>query len=282
KMTKNFLAKKSWHTGSIKHMEKVWKAEQVAGEEQAKIDALKKELAEEQRLYELKRMADEANGRKVDRIEWMYTIKKGPTTDEYLMGQAVKTDDSDKQEMEALTKQPGSLFVRGQVSVSMDQAAKVKEDPMLAIELQRQNARKEFLSNPVQMKKVKENSEVRSLLKKMKKMKKQEKKEKKERKRAEKEERGEKRKRSESPERKEREADHLPEEKTEKRERDRDPLPEEKTERREREADHLPEEKTEKKEREADHLLEEKGEGREGREQEQGSQNRGQERQERR
>jgi len=191
-MTKNFLAKKSWHTGSLKHMEKVWKAEQVATEEQAKIDALKKELAEEQRLYELKRLADEAKGRKSDRIEWMYTIKKGPSADEYLMGKAVKTEDTDKQEIEKSAKQPGALFSGGAgTNNGADAAAKVREDPMLAIELQRAAAMKELLNNPVQMKKIKDQ------LKKEKRSKK-EKKEKKERKETKRRDRS--RSRSRSPE----------------------------------------------------------------------------------
>ena len=86
-MNKNFLSKKSWHTGSLKHIEKVWKAEQKDSEERKKTELLKRELAEENRMYELKKMAEVASGKpQIEKVDWMYAIKKGPSAVEYLTG----------------------------------------------------------------------------------------------------------------------------------------------------------------------------------------------------
>jgi len=59
-MNKNFLSKKSWHTGSLKHIEKVWKAEQRNEEEQRKLKELKKQLEQERDLRKLQEIKDES------------------------------------------------------------------------------------------------------------------------------------------------------------------------------------------------------------------------------
>ncbi len=62
--SKNFLAKKSWHTGALHHMEKVWKAEQRTQDEERKMLELKRQLAEEQKILDLKKLQEEATGKK--------------------------------------------------------------------------------------------------------------------------------------------------------------------------------------------------------------------------
>jgi len=52
--------KKSWHTQTYRVMEKVWKAEQAAQEEQKKAEQLRKELAEERQMEEMRRMQEAA------------------------------------------------------------------------------------------------------------------------------------------------------------------------------------------------------------------------------
>jgi len=59
-MNKNFLSKKSWHTGSLKHIEKVWKAEQRNEEEQRKLKELKKQLEQERDLRKLQEIKAES------------------------------------------------------------------------------------------------------------------------------------------------------------------------------------------------------------------------------
>jgi len=174
-MNKNFLSKKSWHTGSIKHMEKVWKAEQRDTDEKKKMELLKRELAEEQRRFELRQMAEVATGKPViEKVDWMYAVKKGPSTEEYLTGTAVRQQEEER-ELEQLAKKPGALWLH-QTNPQQDAAAKVRDDPLLAIKMQEQKSLKKILDNPMQMKKIKESKDVKKMLKRLKKLKKKEKK----------------------------------------------------------------------------------------------------------
>lgn len=61
-MNKGYLSKKSWHTGSLRHIEKVWKAEQRATEEGKRIAELRKELEEERELQQLRSMHQQSTG----------------------------------------------------------------------------------------------------------------------------------------------------------------------------------------------------------------------------
>eukprot|EP01119_Soliformovum_irregulare_P005758 TRINITY_DN17513_c0_g1_i1.p1 TRINITY_DN17513_c0_g1~~TRINITY_DN17513_c0_g1_i1.p1 ORF type:complete len:381 (-),score=93.02 TRINITY_DN17513_c0_g1_i1:68-1210(-) len=173
-MNKNFLSKKSWHTGSIKHIEKVWKAEQRHETEQKAISIWKKEKDEENRRYEMKKLSEMASGRDPqDKVDWMYTVRKGPTDDQYLTG-ASKLEE--EKELDALVKQPGSLFMNREVRMN-DYVLKVKDDPLLAIKQRQQASVKQIMANPLEMKKIKESKEVRKALKKLeKKVKKEERK----------------------------------------------------------------------------------------------------------
>lgn len=139
-MNKNFLSKKSWHTSSLKNIEKVWVAEKKYKDEESKMTILKKELEEERKIMELKNIQKEATGKPfVQRLEWMYTIKKGPTTEEYLMGKPIVPSEQDK-ELDQLTKKPGSLWANNNnnINPAQDTASKIKDDPLLTIKKQEQ------------------------------------------------------------------------------------------------------------------------------------------------
>jgi len=87
-MNKNFLSKKSWHTGSLKNIENVWKAEQRAADEARKIEQIKRELAEQEQILDLRKRLAESQGRRMDRLDWMYegSLRRDPTVDDYLLG----------------------------------------------------------------------------------------------------------------------------------------------------------------------------------------------------
>lgn len=55
-----FLNKKGWHTGSLRNLEKVWKAEQKDVEEKKKLDELKKQIASDREAEELQRLREQA------------------------------------------------------------------------------------------------------------------------------------------------------------------------------------------------------------------------------
>jgi len=156
-------------------MEKVWKAEQRHDEEDRKTHELKRELASERRIMELQQIQQEATGQKrTDKLDWMYSLKKGPSAEEYLTGTACREQQEDK-ELEQLANKPGALWLAGPVNATVDVANKVRDDPLLMMKQAQHGALKEILNNPVKMKKIKESKEMKKLLKKQKKEKKEKK-----------------------------------------------------------------------------------------------------------
>src|SRR5687767_7061848 len=88
----SFLNQKSWHQGVFKVVEKVWMAEQAAAEEQKKIDTLRKEMDEERRIEELRKLQHDAGlltKSQLERLDWMY------------VGQGVLKEQETKKEQEA-------------------------------------------------------------------------------------------------------------------------------------------------------------------------------------
>lgn len=55
-----FLNKKHFHTGSIRNVEEVWKREQKAAREEARLEELQKQIAQERQLEELEHLAERA------------------------------------------------------------------------------------------------------------------------------------------------------------------------------------------------------------------------------
>ncbi|MCO5588258.1 hypothetical protein L7F22_042213 [Adiantum nelumboides] len=73
----SFLSKKSWHTGLQSNQEAVWKAEKAALEERKKLDELRKERERERELQELERLNEESggrNGKRQEKVDWMYQV----------------------------------------------------------------------------------------------------------------------------------------------------------------------------------------------------------------
>ena len=56
--------KKSWHTSTLRNVEKVWLAEQKAVEEKKKTEVLKKELEQERQREELRKLHEDTIGAK--------------------------------------------------------------------------------------------------------------------------------------------------------------------------------------------------------------------------
>lgn len=54
----SFLGKKSWHVGSLKMQEKVWKKEEEAAREKKRIEEMKRNIQEEREKTELIRQAN--------------------------------------------------------------------------------------------------------------------------------------------------------------------------------------------------------------------------------
>jgi hypothetical protein len=71
-----FLNKKSWHVNTRKNEEKVWLREQAAQKEAARVAELQKQLTEERKLEEIRRLQRESGNGEVSQsapqIDWMY------------------------------------------------------------------------------------------------------------------------------------------------------------------------------------------------------------------
>ncbi|XP_024145234.1 pre-mRNA-splicing factor CWC25 homolog [Oryzias melastigma] len=157
--------KKSWHPQTMKNIERVWKAEQKYEAERKKIEELQKELKEERAREEITRFAEEAGAikKKDDRLDWMYQGPAGHISrDEYLLGRPIDkqiTDQYAEPESGPSAETgllPGSIFSSNTPASTLDLAAKIREDPLFEIRKREQDKKREVLTNPVKMKKIKE------------------------------------------------------------------------------------------------------------------------------
>jgi hypothetical protein len=152
--------KKSWHPVLMKNQQRVWQEEQKALEERKKTELLLKERAEERQILELQRLQEASGGpRKLEKVDWMYA---GPssghngTTEEqesYLLGKR-RVDGLLKNETQKLEKNAGedSFMALQNANNARDTAAKIREDPMLAIKRQEQAAIEAVMNDPVRRK----------------------------------------------------------------------------------------------------------------------------------
>ncbi|GAA5963462.1 hypothetical protein JCM8115_001238 [Rhodotorula mucilaginosa] len=152
--------KKSWHTGTFAHQERVWKKEKEALEERKKLQQLQKELEQERAVQELQRLQEAAGGKtREQRVDWMYAAPaegSGPNPDEleaYLLGKK-RVDKLLKGNEEKLlaapsNDAPGSSFQSLQsANTARDTASKIREDPLLAIKRQEQLQYEKMLKDP--------------------------------------------------------------------------------------------------------------------------------------
>ncbi|KAL8278700.1 hypothetical protein RQP46_008992 [Phenoliferia psychrophenolica] len=156
--------KKSWHPLLHTNQERVWKEERKALDERKKLAELAKEHAQERAVQELQRLqAESGGGSREQRVEWMYAAPaegNGPNAEEleqYLLGKK-RVDKLLKGNEEKLMAapsedQPGGSFTSIQnANSARDTAAKIREDPLLAIKRQEQAQYEKLLKNPKRLK----------------------------------------------------------------------------------------------------------------------------------
>ena len=150
--------KKSWHPVLMSNQKKVWEEEQKALQERKKIDQMMKERQEERQIQELQELQEAAGGKKrQSRVDWMYS---GPssgqagTTEEmegYLLGKR-RVDGlikgTDNQKLEKASNEESFMAIQN-ANTLRDTAAKIREDPMLAIKKQEQAAYEAVMNDPV-------------------------------------------------------------------------------------------------------------------------------------
>ncbi|KAJ0278125.1 hypothetical protein CBS470a_009956 [Colletotrichum nupharicola] len=141
--------KKSFHPSLLKNQAKVWEEEKKALEERKKTQQRINELKEERAREELQKKLEAAgHTKKVDRVEFLYsgpTDGQTGTTEEresYLLGKRRIDNLLKGTEHKNLEKQAGqeSFMALQTANTARDTAAKVREDPLLAIKRQEQAA----------------------------------------------------------------------------------------------------------------------------------------------
>ncbi|GJE85848.1 pre-mRNA-splicing factor CWC25 [Phanerochaete sordida] len=155
--------KKSWHPLLLKNQERVWLEEKKALEEKKKLDQLRKEKEEERQLQELQRMQEEQTGKKrQEKLEWMYAT---PATgsgsnqnelEEYLLGKKRVDKILTAGENERVGAAHKNFIATQYANTARDLAAKVREDPLLAIKQQEQAAYQALMSNPLRLRQMQE------------------------------------------------------------------------------------------------------------------------------
>lgn len=150
--------KKSWHPSLMSNQKRVWEEEQRALEERKKIEQIRKERDQERQIEELQNLQEAAGGKKRQaRVDWMY---QGPssgqtgTTEEseaFLLGKRRVDTLLKGKEKESLQNSAGqeSFLAVQNANTLKDTAAKIRDDPLLAIKKQEQAAYEAMMNDPV-------------------------------------------------------------------------------------------------------------------------------------
>ncbi|OXH33792.1 pre-mRNA-splicing factor CWC25 [Cryptococcus neoformans] len=152
--------KKSWHPVLLVNQERVWKAEKAANEEKKMLAQLRKEREEERQLEELHRLQEASTGKKrVEKLDWMYAA---PSTEGGALGGA-RIGERDMEEYLLGKKRVDEVLGQGDKNIgaasrefialqnantARDTAAKIREDPLLAIKKQEQAALAALMNRP--------------------------------------------------------------------------------------------------------------------------------------
>jgi uncharacterized coiled-coil protein SlyX len=158
-----FLNKKGFHTGTMQNQERVWKVEQQKKAEEAKLEEIKRQIAEERQVMELQDAQMGADGkkkRKDQRVGWLYEVPmSGNDADQeqYLLGTKEATEhdnlkggQGELEQMEEM-QAPGALWMHQNANAAQEMAIKIRDDPLLAIRRQEEAAKRNILQNPVEM-----------------------------------------------------------------------------------------------------------------------------------
>lgn len=150
--------KKSWHPQLMTNQRRVYDAEQAALQERKITEARLEEIRRERQIEETQKQLEASGGpKRIDRVEWMYQGTNDTGRDEYsseafLLGKRridsiLRGDDAKKVEKTAgpTGEAPVPMPV---VASARDTAAKIREDPLVAIKRQEQEAYQAMMKDP--------------------------------------------------------------------------------------------------------------------------------------
>ncbi|CAM8921409.1 unnamed protein product [Rhodiola kirilowii] len=145
KMGMKFLNKKGWHTGSLRNIENVWKAEQKHEQEQKKLEELRKQIVEERERAEFRQLQEQAGlVPRQERLDFLYDS-----------GLAVGKSSEGFKSLEAYPKPEESATVASSSAAEPQSAndawRKLHSDPLLMIRQREQEALARIRNNPVKM-----------------------------------------------------------------------------------------------------------------------------------
>uniref|UniRef100_A0A5B7BDQ2 CBF1-interacting co-repressor CIR N-terminal domain-containing protein n=1 Tax=Davidia involucrata TaxID=16924 RepID=A0A5B7BDQ2_DAVIN len=157
-MALKFLNKKGWHTGSLRNIENVWKAEQKHDAEQKKLEELRKQIQEERERSEFRLLQEQAGlVPKQERLDFLYdsglAVGKGSSDGFKALEAFPKSYPETAASSSAKQQQPsvaGALFEEKPQSAN-DAWRKLHSDPLLLIRQREQEALARVKNNPIQM-----------------------------------------------------------------------------------------------------------------------------------
>ncbi|KAJ6408654.1 hypothetical protein OIU84_011893 [Salix udensis] len=168
-MALKFLNKKGWHTGSLRNIENVWKAEQKHDAEQKKLEELRKQIQDERERSEFRLLQEQAGlVPKQERLEFLYDsgLAVGKTSgsssgggvgvafkslEESIPGSTTTSNNNNAPSSSAQQSSvPGALF-EDKPHSSNDTWRKLHSDPLLLIRQREQEALARVKNNPIQM-----------------------------------------------------------------------------------------------------------------------------------
>ncbi|KAH7838329.1 hypothetical protein Vadar_025084 [Vaccinium darrowii] len=170
-MALKFLNKKGWHTGSLRNIENVWKAEQKRDAEEKKLEELRKQIIEERERSEFRLLQEQAGlVPKQERLDFLYdsglSVGKGSSSDGFKALESLPKTDPQTAASSSSTKQqqpsvPGALFEEKPQSAN-DAWRKLHSDPLLLIRQREQEALARVKNNPVQMAMIRKSVEAKN------------------------------------------------------------------------------------------------------------------------
>ncbi|XP_031282150.1 pre-mRNA-splicing factor CWC25 homolog [Pistacia vera] len=160
-MALKFLNKKGWHTGSLRNIENVWKAEQKHDAEEKKLDELRKQIQEERERSEFRLLQEQAGlVPRQERLDFLYdsglAVGKSDGGGASGSGSGFKAlEQPSTTSSSATAKQqssaPGALFEDDKPHSAGDAWRKLHSDPLLLIRQREQEALARVKNNPVKM-----------------------------------------------------------------------------------------------------------------------------------
>lgn len=156
-MALKFLNKKGWHTGSLRNIENVWKAEQKHEAEQKKLEELRKQIHEERERSEFRQLQEAAGlVPRQERLDFLYesglAVGKGSSEGfkalEAPTSGGASSTAADSSSSKAAV--PGALFEDKPQSAN-DAWRKLHSDPLLLIRQREQEALARIKNNPIRM-----------------------------------------------------------------------------------------------------------------------------------